>query len=386
MPNWRDNSQLSTVVANRSVSLTNLVLTNIGGGAVRPFGGLGSVLYGFNNGGDVLWSSTDKGDNWTQVTGITLGNPVGGSGNCRAIYQCTDGEALVLRDNDLVKSTDWGGATPTWTTKATLSSPAGATSGQFKEWGIDFSGTHGILSEYHNPWEDITAATNVWITEDGGDTWSVELATGTAPFTDYACHWHGGCVDKWQNRFYISMGHGDQVGLYVRDFGDTTWHSVDIEPHKLNALRSTSSVDPLYSGLTQLCATPRGIYGGTDDYPSAFVEVLGNQATASQRAEEIYTDDELDLMPWWIECGTYHASSGATIMGTKLTPSVTTQEPRLYGCIDGKVTMIWEYPNDPGTNTSVSIRSISDLDDGAVFVVIQIDSDFWTLSASVSVS
>jgi hypothetical protein len=373
-------------VLNRTVALANTNLVNIGGGAIRPFGSIGSTIYGFNNGGDVLFSSTDLGSNWTQVAGITLGNPVGGSGNCRSIHLCPDGEVLVLRDSNLVKSVGWGGGSPTWANKATISTVTGATQSQFKEWGIDFRGYYGILTEYHNTWGSLSSASNVWITTDGGDTWSVELATGTSPFLDYATHWHGVCIDQWQRRFYVSMGHGDEVGLYVRDFDDSTWYPVDIEPHKLDTLRSTSASMALYSCFTQMCATPRGIYLGTDDFPSAIVEVRSNQATASQRGEVIYIDDELDLMPWWIECGLYHPSSGAVLLGTKLTPSVTTQEPRVYGCIDGKASLIWEYPNDPGTNSNVSIRTIIDAGDGNVLIVVQLNTDFWTLSADVVVS
>jgi hypothetical protein len=383
MANWRDKTKAPTVT-HRGITLTNIVLTNIGSSVVRPFGAIGTMLYGFNNSGNVLFRSTDNGANWTQVTGITLGNPVGGTGNCRAIYQCTDGQVLVLRDNNLVKSVGWGGATPTWTTKATLSTPTGGTSGSFKEWGIAFDGAHGILSEYHNDWTVLSSATNVWVTEDGGNTWNIELSTGTAPFTDYTCHWHGVCVDTYSDRFYVSMGHGYQVGLWVRDFNSATWYAVDIETHKLDTLRSTSSTDPLYSCFTQLCATPRGIYAGTDDFPAAIIEVRSNQATSSQRGEVICVDDEVSMMPWWMECGLSH-SSGAVFMGTKLTPSVTSQEPRLYGCIDGKASMLWEFPIDPLTNTNVSFRSIIDDGDGGILAVLQINTGFYTLTADVSV-
>ena len=109
-----------------SVELKNITLTSIGSG-VRVIGAIGGVWYGYSNGGQVLHQSTDNGATWPNVGNITLGNPLLGSGVVRSIFLCDDGEVLVLREDDLIRSTGWQSGTISWTVKVSVSSITGGT-------------------------------------------------------------------------------------------------------------------------------------------------------------------------------------------------------------------------------------------------------------------
>lgn len=383
-----DGSDAHTRFNQRTVQLADTTLTNIGGSAIRPFAYLPDEnrIYGHNNSGQVLhYASPNAPGTWTQVTGVTLGNPVGGTGLCRKMFKCMDGEVLVAKEYSIVKSIGWGTASPAWSVVKSVSTVPSASEGPYiKEWGFDFDSATGvgIATEYANTWGSLTEPTRVWITVDDGDTWTAVLTTGTLPLDDLATHWHGVCYDSYQQRFYVSLGHGADVGLYCRELSGTTWYPVNIEEHKLDHLRSTSSTSPEYSSFTTITPTPQGVYLGTDDFPCAICFVPRGQPVYDQKVKIIFIDDNADIMNWWAEASCRVDSNGIVFLGTKITPS-SVQAPRVYAAVDGIAQLVYEYPNAV-TTTNTSVRNILSIGANKILILFQINStDFYTLTADI---
>jgi hypothetical protein len=368
----------------RSVSLDNVVLLPIGAGSSTPraIGEISGVIYAYTTGGDVLVQSTNKASTWDAVGDITAQNPLAGTGNVRAIFACSDGEVLVVRQRTLIRSVGWGSGAVTWLSKQEPIVETTNVTSQFKEWGFDFDGTNGILTEYANTWDSVTfpvGPTSVWITTNQGVNFTQVLVTGSGDFTDEISHWHGVCVDSWQSRFYVSMGHGTQVGVYSRAISGGAWYEVDVSAY-------SPIVTQPFSCFTTLTATPQGITLGSDDNPESICRIAAGQAIASQVMDILYLEgDDAPPMNWWMEANNYMASSEVTLLGTKLTPD-SLRKPSIYYEIDGRGGLLWVYPNSIATTTNKSIRNFIDAGDGDIVSLIQIENDFYQLSAELIVT
>jgi hypothetical protein len=167
-------------------------------------------LWGIN--GTNIQKSTDDGATWT-----TVGTAPAGS--VMRILWCSDGEIVLTNGANIWKSTGWAAspATATYAIKVTKSAPAGT---GILPWGIDGNGTKFIATEYSGA--DRSESRYVWISTDSGSTWTAVLDKTTIDPTNLS-HMHGVCYDPWEDRFWVSHGHGTIRGTYYSNNNGSTW-------------------------------------------------------------------------------------------------------------------------------------------------------------------
>ena len=198
--------------------------------------------YGYSVAG--LHRSTDGGRTWSPV-GLVISQ-------AQLLLKAGDGEALVVTNNNLYRTSGWG--SPTITASIVLTLP----SGYFQVWGIDTAPDvgRGICTHYGT---DIgfVASRYVWHSSDYCQTWTIvrdDVALGT---TDR--HNHFAVFDPYANNrmYYIAHGDSGKNLSYSDDMG-VTWEDVDNtytdDTGTVNQVQCTTAVP-----------TPAGLVMGDDD-------------------------------------------------------------------------------------------------------------------------
>lgn len=188
--------------------------------------------------GDHFHWSTDGGVTWTQ------GDPLPPD-TIRGLILAGDGEVLAHSGQAVYKSSGWGTGAASW--RQVFENPQGGTS-NIRRWGFDGYGAKFIVTAYaaddriHSRW--------VWISTDYGKTWNVVYDQEERGNNDVS-HLHGVCYDRWEDRFWLSDGHGDDRGLFYSDDNGATWTKLggDLQPNPMP---------------TTITATERGIVAAGD--------------------------------------------------------------------------------------------------------------------------
>jgi hypothetical protein len=195
---------------------------------ITSFGG---ALYGYNSGR--IYSKISESAVWTEVCLAPNSDAIA------AIEPMSDGEVVVVTSSSIQKSSGWGTAAVTWTSKAVVT---GGTSVFLAYSTAGSDGVKMIVGEYASGgpaagWENSVKA---WGTQDSGDTWQVVYDAAVLYPAAYGdTHIHGCAYDPWQNIFLLVEGHTTNMGIYwnADPFSNLTgWTRIEKGP--LGAFRS----------------------------------------------------------------------------------------------------------------------------------------------------
>lgn len=308
-------------------------VTALGSSDIRSVDYVDGRLYGFHaTNNDDLYVSDDDGATWSLYA-----SSLPGTGFVRRIFATSDGEVVVARAKNILKSANWS-STPTWTVKTTTSDvTGGGDSYSYREWSIDGDGTKFIANEYGNPWDDQADDTYVWISTDSGTTWNVVVTHGSSPFADQATHGHGVCYDRWNDVFYLSPGHGSQNGVWASSDNGANWTSIDVQAHRIARIGND------YSSMTVLVATPRGIVCGTDDVPDGIYYIDTSLAIANQTAERLLVDHSTNAsISYFSIAGAYDAERDIVYINHN-TQNVTTRPMGIIAIKGRQASRVWSW-------------------------------------------
>lgn len=182
----------------------------------RPIDYFDGYLYGIV--GTVLHRSADMGTTWSSVQDTNIGS-------INRLAKCSDGEILISNGGNIYKSSGWA-ANPSTATFSIVASATAGGNAAFLQWGLDgdSTGTKFIAVEYAGLpyWAQSRKAL---ISLDSGSTWTLKYDSlvryGEA--ANESSHIHACCYDEWNDRFWLSEGHGDPVGIYFSDDDGDTW-------------------------------------------------------------------------------------------------------------------------------------------------------------------
>lgn len=252
---------------------------------IRPLAYLDDgKLYGAHPDDDEIHVSTDDGDSWTKYCDV-----VAGTGRIRQIYDLSDGEVLVQKAKNLVKSTNWSSGTPTWAVKLTSSTVDGGATFSFNDYTCDVAGSVVAACEYGNPWETQTSSIKVWISTDNADTFTVFAQTGTSPFLTTQTHFHGLCLTRDGSRVYFSPGHGEERGVWSSPTNTISWNQHDNSEHELGRVGNA------YSSWIGMASSNDAIVLTSDDNPSAIGYLDLTVPLADQKIEVIHVEHNQGL-------------------------------------------------------------------------------------------
>ncbi|MFE8697986.1 hypothetical protein ACFYKT_16715 [Cytobacillus sp. FJAT-53684] len=241
--------------------LSNVTITNNYTGVV-PLVFHDGWLYGFKNNITIV-KSNDEGKTWIDIATAPYGS-------VHSIFWTNDGEIVITNSAEISKSSGWSvnPATATWSKKVTKSKSTGV---GILPWGINGNGTKFIATEYSA--SDRSESRYVWISTDMGNTWNVVLDKYTIDPNNLS-HMHGVCYDKWEDRFFLSHGHGDIYGVYYSDDNGVNWNKIGgtFQPN---------------AAPTTLTATDNGIVCGSDSIDTGLYGIARTNNPIDMRMKPI---------------------------------------------------------------------------------------------------
>lgn len=178
------------------------------------------LIYAVGNGG-YIWYSEDKGASWTEITNVTTGTAV----ELWDIHTCdADTIYAVGDDNTVIKSTDGG------TSWADVDGPADATENLYTvqsptKWRVIVGGEIDASEEC------------LWISDDGGTTWSNVAFTGSTladgvvrrvRLSDVAQRQHMVLIHGANNGATKRYGAGTNFRFHRTLDGGATWERQDL--------------------------------------------------------------------------------------------------------------------------------------------------------------
>lgn len=254
-----------------------------------PIDQIDGVLYGYFS--DVIYKSTDDGDSWALVADVGSTG-----GEVKRILPCRGGEVLVLRDTALIKSVDWPSPSD-WETKISLAE------GQFIEWSLDGNGTKFILADYGVPY---TTSNYMWISLDGGNSWTQYEKNTLHPGNDAGAHFHGVAYDHIDDRFWHCMGDNTYRGHYYSDDDGATWSEVTLGRGMLGTVAQAATISTTPHGM--VLGSDSGINGG-------MYRILRRDTPSDMRVEMMWRwPNELTSVRGFPFKSIYDPVSGITFM------------------------------------------------------------------------
>lgn len=211
-PNSQSGAYTRQLIDNHGVMVPSLV------GPIQQSNYTGTLPIEYHNGqlwginGTSIQTSGDDGVTWTTVA-------VAPAGSVSRILWCNDGEVLVVNGSNVWKSQGWTNnpSGVQWAIKVTKSMPTGV---GILQWGFDGDGNKFIVTEYSGV--DRSESRYVWISIDKGNTFNI-VYDNYVNDPGHTSHFHGCCYDPWDDRFWVSQGHGTMKGMYYSNNNGSTW-------------------------------------------------------------------------------------------------------------------------------------------------------------------
>lgn len=227
-------------LSGKPPQLTGATLTAGYTGTI-PIEYIDGVMYGTLDA--AIRKSVDNGATWTTIATAP--------GTLIRMIPTSDGEMVVTNGANVWKTNGWAAnpATATYDLKLTKSVPTGV---GIVRWGFDGDGTKFIVTEYSGT--DRSESRYVWISVNSGTTFSIVLDK-TLIDPGNTSHMHAVCYDPWEDRFWLTHGHGTIRGTYYSNNNGTTWTMIG------GAFQPDAAP-------TLLIATDDGIVAGSDSADS----------------------------------------------------------------------------------------------------------------------